>query len=54
MMNDTMTKEEWELRSSEEDMIVENAEATCYLMLIQKVSKSRRNISKCSRAINTI
>jgi len=40
MMNDTMTKEEWELRSSEEDMIVENAEATCYLMLIQKAQKA--------------
>ena len=35
-----MTKEEWELRSSEEDMIVENAEATCYLMLIQKAQKA--------------
>ena len=34
MMDDTMTKEEWELKRSEEDMIVENAEAICYLMLI--------------------
>jgi ferritin-like metal-binding protein YciE len=40
MMNDTMTKEEWELKKSEEDMIVENAEATCYLMLIQKAQKA--------------
>ena len=36
MMNNTMTKQEWELKRTEEDMIVENAEVTCYLMLIQK------------------
>jgi ferritin-like metal-binding protein YciE len=36
MMNNTMTKEEWELKNSEHDMIVENSEVTCYLMLIQK------------------
>ena len=36
MMNNTMTKQEWELKKAEEDMIVENAEVTCYLMLIQK------------------
>ena len=40
MMNDTMSKEEWELKRSEEDVIVENAEATCYLMLIQKAQKA--------------
>jgi ferritin-like metal-binding protein YciE len=40
MMNDTMTKEEWELKRSEEDVIVENAEAKCYLMLIQKAQKA--------------
>ena len=31
-----MTEQEWELKKAEEDMIVENAEVTCYLMLIQK------------------
>jgi ferritin-like metal-binding protein YciE len=36
MMNKTMTKQEWELKATEQDMIVENAEVTCYLMLIQK------------------
>jgi ferritin-like metal-binding protein YciE len=36
MMNKSMTKREWELKRAEEDMIVENAEVTCYLMLIQK------------------
>lgn len=36
MMSDTMSKEEWELKRAEEDIIVENTEATCYLMLIQK------------------
>ena len=40
MMQNSMTKEEWELKRSEEDMIVENAESTCYLMLIQKAQKA--------------
>ena len=40
LMNNTMTKEDWELKRTEEDMIVENAEATCYLMLIQKAQKA--------------
>jgi ferritin-like metal-binding protein YciE len=40
MMNDTTTKEEWELKISEQHMIVENSEATCYLMSIQKAQKT--------------
>lgn len=36
MMNILMTKEEWELKNAEFDMIMENAEVTCYLMVIQK------------------
>ncbi len=36
MMDKTMTKQEYELKRAEEDMIVENAEVCCYLMLIQK------------------
>lgn len=40
MMNNTMTKQEWELKRTEEDMIVENAEVTCYLMLIQKAQSA--------------
>jgi ferritin-like metal-binding protein YciE len=40
MMYDTMSKEEWELKRSEEDIFIENAEATCYLMLIQKAQKA--------------
>jgi ferritin-like metal-binding protein YciE len=40
MMNDAPTKEEWGLKKSEEDRIVENSEATCYLMLIQKAQKA--------------
>lgn len=40
MMNDATTKEEWGLKKSEEDRIVENSEATCYLMLIQKAQKA--------------
>jgi ferritin-like metal-binding protein YciE len=37
MMANSMTKQEWELKKAEYDMIVENAEVTCYLMLIGKV-----------------
>jgi ferritin-like metal-binding protein YciE len=39
-MNNTMTKEEWELKRTEEDLIVENAEVACYLMLVQKAQKA--------------
>ncbi len=35
-MTNSMTKQEWELKKAEYDMIVENAEVTCYLMLIGK------------------
>jgi ferritin-like metal-binding protein YciE len=36
MMTNSITKQEWELKKAEYDMIVENAEVTCYLMLIGK------------------
>jgi ferritin-like metal-binding protein YciE len=36
LMKNTMTKQEWELKRSEEDLINETAEAICYQMLIQK------------------
>ncbi len=36
MMSNSMTKQEWELKRAEEDLIVENAEAVCYSILIQK------------------
>ena len=36
VMDSSMTKQEWELKKSEFDMIVENAEVGCYLSLIQK------------------
>jgi ferritin-like metal-binding protein YciE len=35
-MNNTMTRQEWELKRAEEDLINEDAETLCYLMLIQK------------------
>jgi ferritin-like metal-binding protein YciE len=37
MMKNTMTRQEWELKRAEEDLILENAEVICYFMLIQKV-----------------
>ena len=37
IMKNTLTKQEWELKRSEEDLILENAEISCYFMLIQKV-----------------
>jgi hypothetical protein len=36
-MSNTMTRQEWEMKRSEEDLICENAEVIFYLMLIQKV-----------------
>jgi ferritin-like metal-binding protein YciE len=36
MMDKTLTKQEYEIKRSEEDMIIENAEVCCYLMMIQK------------------
>jgi ferritin-like metal-binding protein YciE len=36
IMDSSMTKQEWELKKSEYDMIVENAEVSCYLALVQK------------------
>src|SRR5919112_1213100 len=36
LMKNTMTKQEWELKRSEEDLINESAETICYQMLIQK------------------
>jgi ferritin-like metal-binding protein YciE len=36
IMDSSMTKQEWELKKSEYDMIVENAEVSCYLSLILK------------------
>jgi len=35
MMDKTITKQEYELKRTEEDMIVENVEVYVYLMLIQ-------------------
>ncbi len=36
MMTNTMTKQEWELKRAEEDLINESAETVIYQMLIQK------------------
>lgn len=36
MMEQYLTKEEWELEKAEEDMIIENAEVACYNMILQK------------------
>lgn len=36
MMNNTRTQNELELKKTEEDLIIENAELGCYHMLIQK------------------
>ncbi len=36
MMTDSMTKQEIELKRAEEDLIIENAEVSSYLMLIGK------------------
>jgi ferritin-like metal-binding protein YciE len=36
MMNNTLTQEELDLKKTEEDLIIENAELGCYHMLIEK------------------
>lgn len=36
MMDNSMTSHEWELKKTEHDLIIENAEVSCYLMLIEK------------------
>ena len=36
-MKNSMTREEWKLRRTEEDVILENAEIVCYNTLIQNV-----------------
>ena len=37
MMRNTMTRQGWEFKGAEEDMILENAEIICYFMIMQKV-----------------
>jgi ferritin-like metal-binding protein YciE len=39
-MTNTMTKQEFELKKGEEDIILEKAEVICYFMLIQKAQKA--------------
>ena len=39
-MTHTMTRQEFELKKGEEDIIVEKAEVICYFMLIQKAQKA--------------
>ena len=36
MMDNSMTKHEWELKKTEYDLIIENAEVACYLLLMEK------------------
>ena len=48
-----MTKQEWELKKAEQDMIVENAEVTCYQMLIGKRQMAGGVFSNCNRTIIT-
>ncbi len=51
MMTDSMTKQEIELKRTEEDMIIENAEVACYLMLIGKVQMAGGVFLNTHRAI---
>jgi ferritin-like metal-binding protein YciE len=51
MMNNTMTQNELELKKTEEDLIIENAELGCYHMLIQKAKIAG---VKFQPAVNTL
>jgi hypothetical protein len=41
MMDNSMTAYEWELKKTEYDLIIENAEVSCYLMLLEKVRMAK-------------
>src|SRR3982751_2328166 len=41
MMDNSMTAHEWELKKTEHDLIIENAEVSCYLMLIEKAQMTK-------------
>jgi len=41
MMDNSMTAYEWELKKTEYDLIIENAEVSCYLMLIEKAQMTK-------------
>lgn len=51
MMNNTMTQNELELKKTEQDLIIENAELGCYHMLIQKAKIAG---VKFQPAVNTL
>ena len=51
MMNSTLAKEDWEVKGTEEDLIIENAEVSCYLMLINKAQMAG---GQFQNAVNTL
>jgi len=48
MMNSTLSKEDWEVIKTEEDLIIENAEISCYHMLINKALVSGTNFQNAA------
>ncbi|HYF98670.1 MAG TPA: DUF892 family protein [Candidatus Saccharimonadales bacterium] len=52
MMNNNMTQEELELKKTEEDLIVENAELGCYHMLIQKAKMAGGHLQVAEKMLS--
>jgi ferritin-like metal-binding protein YciE len=47
-----MTKYEWELKKTEHDLIIENAEVSCYLMLIEKAQMTKGEFLKAAEPLS--
>ena len=52
MMDNSMTTYEWELKKTEHDMIIENAEVSCYLMLIEKAQMTKGEFLKAAEPLS--
>jgi len=52
MMENSMTKYEWELKKTEHDLIIENAEVSCYLMLIEKAQMTKGEFLKAAEPLS--
>ena len=52
MMDNSMTTYEWELKKTEHDLIIENAEVSCYLMLIEKAQMTKGEFLKAAEPLS--
>lgn len=52
MMDNSMTRYEWELKKTEYDLIVENAEVSCYLMLLEKAQMAKEEFPNAAEPLS--